>query len=204
MRTTSTSRRRALAGLSALAVGTLGLLVPSASATSFPAPSFLVKGELPQSSKIGTWTQAKVKSGLPSPQYTCIKGILPKGSSQYRIFTGDGIVNPEFRETITLYNEVADAKAIAKKLKKAIVNCQDRLDDITGISSYGTYGTANGLAVFGVFTAPPGSEFNLQLFGIGRDGNAVVVTSLGQAGKQGDAPGAAFVATSKKALSQAY
>ncbi|MGQ0626067.1 MAG: hypothetical protein ACT4PP_15645 [Sporichthyaceae bacterium] len=204
MPTTGSHRRRLLASLSAVAVASLGMLVPSASATTFPPPDFLVKSELPQSGKIGNWNSTKVKDGLPKPQYTCVKGILARSSSQFRTFLGTGIVNPEFRQTVTLYNKVADAKAIVKELKKAVVNCDDRLDDVTDILSYGTFGTADGLAVYGVFTAPPDSEFGLQLFGIGREGNAVVVTSLGQAGKKADAPAAAFVATSKKALAKVY
>ncbi|MGQ0630927.1 MAG: hypothetical protein ACT4P1_07780 [Sporichthyaceae bacterium] len=204
MRTTGSIRRRAVAGLSAAALASLGLAMPSATATTFAPPSFLSKSELPQSGKIGKWTASKIKDGLPKPQYTCVKGILPRGSSQFRTFLGSGLVNPEFRETVTLYNSVADAKTIVKKLKKAVANCDDRLDDVTGITSYGTFGTADGLAVYGVFTAPPDSEFGLQLFGIGREGNAVVVTSLGQAGKKADAPAGAFVATSKRALKKVY
>lgn len=200
-----TKGRLAVAGVSALAVAGVGLGISAANATTFAAPTFLNKSELPKGSTFGKWTQSKVKDGLPKPQYTCVKGILPKGSTQYRTFISTGDYLPaEFRETVTLYDSTKGAKKKVLELRTAVSNCDEVLDDVIEITSYGSLGTEDGLHLYGVFTAPPDSEFGFQLFGIGRDGNAVVVTSLGQPGRKADAPVTKFTATAKRALKKAY
>lgn len=196
--------RVAVAGVSVLAVAGLGAGMSAANATTFAAPTFLNKSELPQGGDFESWTQSAVKDGLPSPQFTCVSGLLPSGSTQYRTFSNTGPLAAELRETVTLYNTVSAAKAKVKALKKAVKNCDEKVDDVTSIADYGRLGTADGLRILGVFYAPPQSEFNLQLYGIGRDENAVVVTALGQMGKKADAEVTKLTATAKTALKKLY
>jgi hypothetical protein len=74
----------------------------------------------------------------------------------------------------------------------------------TTYKSYGHVASADGLDRYGVFFAPAGSEYHLQMFGVGRDGKNVVVTSLSQMGRQKEAPVDGFTVMAKTALEKAF
>lgn len=194
------NRRRALVGAAAAGVALAGLAVTAASADH--TGRFIPKSDLPQASQYTPWTALKPKPGLPAPMYTCIKGIIPASKSSHQIFRSD--MTAEVREIITVTKNKTEAKALAAKLRNAIANCDDKLDDVTDIDRIARYKTADGLTIDGVYTAPEGSEYNFQLFGVGRDGKAVVVTTFGDMGQESDAPIAAFTVTAKRALQKAF
>lgn len=193
------TRRTALAGSVVAGVALAGLAALPAGAAG--SGTFLAKSDLPQGS-YAPWTAQAQKAGLPKPMYTCIKGILPGKKSQSRTFSGDGTA--EVREIITVTNSTSDAKALARSLRKAITNCEDKLSDVTSVDRIGRWSTEDGLTLDAVYTAPAGSEYNYQLFAVGRDGRAVVVTTFSDMGSKGDAPVSAFTTTAKKALSKAF
>jgi hypothetical protein len=143
-----------------------------------------------------------VKPGLPKPMYTCIAGILPAGRSHYRTFSGD--MTAEARETITVTRNQKAAKKLVRNLRNAVTNCEDKLSDVTGVDRVGHWSTEDGLTLDAVYTAPENSEYNYQLFAVGRDGRKVVVTTFSDMGKKGDAPLSAFTKTAKTALQKAF
>lgn len=194
------NRRRALVGAAAAGVALAGLAVTAASADH--TGRFIPKSDLPQASQYTPWTALKPKPGLPAPMYTCIKGIIPASKSSHQIFRSD--MTAEVREIITVTKNKTEAKALAAKLRTAIANCDDKLDDVTDIDRIARYKTADGLTLDAVYTAPEGSEYNFQLFGVGRDGKAVVVTTFGDMGQEEDAPISAFTVTAKRALQKAF
>ncbi|GAA0622332.1 hypothetical protein GCM10009547_26490 [Sporichthya brevicatena] len=195
------TRRRALVGAVVAGVALTGVAVTSASADH--TGRFIPKSDLPQASKYTPWTAAKPKPGLPNPMYTCIKGILPAASSSHQSFSSDG--SAEAREIITITKNTKAAKKAVNKLRKAVRECDKKVSDVTGIERVGKWDKVeNGLTVHAVYYAPPGSEYNFTLFGIGRDGKKVVVTTFGDMGKKKDAPLAAFSTTAKRALEKAF
>ena len=194
------SRTRALVGAAVAGVALTGLAVTAATAGG--TGTFIKKADLPQASQYTPWTAQAKKAGLPKPMYTCIAGILPAGKSSHVTFRSD--MTAEVREIITVAKNKTEAKALAAKLRSAIANCDDKLDDVSDIDRIGRFKTADGLTLDAVYTAPEGSEYNFQLFGVGRDGKAVVVTTFGDMGQKGEAPIAAFTATAKKALQKAF
>lgn len=194
------TRTRALVGATVAGVALTGLAVTAATAGG--TGTFIKKSDLPQASQYTPWTAQAKKAGLPKPMYTCIKGIIPAGKSTSRSWTSD--LTAEVREIITVTKNKTEAKALAAKLRSAIANCDDKLDDVTDIDRIARYKTADGLTLDAVYTAPPNSEYNYQLFAVGRDGKAVVVTTFGDMGQEGEAPIAAFTTTAKRALQKAF
>lgn len=196
------TRRVAVTGAltvsAAVAVTGLAVLPASANHTG----TFIPKSDLPSGSAYTPWTAQAPKAGLPKPMYTCIQGILPKSRSSHQVFTAD--LTAEVREIITRTSSKASAKTLVKSLRKAVTSCEDALDDVTDIKRYGSYSTEEGLTIDGVFTAPPNSEYNFQLFGIGRDGKNVVVTTFSDMGRKGEAPVSKFTTTAKAALKKAF
>lgn len=199
MKISKKTRTRSLTAAAIAGVALTGIVVGTASAK--PA-TFLAKSDLPSASKYTPWSAQAKKAGLPKPMYTCISGIIPAGKSEHVKFTSD--MTAEVREIITVSKNKTEAKALASKLRSAITNCDDKLSDVTGIDRIGSWKTQDGLTLDAVYTAPPGSEYNFQLFAVGRDGRSVVVTTFADMGQKQDAPITAFTATAKKALQKAY
>jgi hypothetical protein len=193
------TRRTALAGSVVAGVVLAGLAVLPASASN--PGTFLAKTDLPQGS-YAPWTAQAQKAGLPKPMYTCIRGIIPGGRSHSQTFSGD--MTAEVREIITVTKNKKQAKALVRSLRDAITNCEDKLSDVTGVDRIGHWSTEDGMTLDAVYTAPENSEYNYQLFAVGRDGRAVVVTTFSDMGKKGEAPTSAFTTTAKKALQKAF
>jgi hypothetical protein len=199
MNLSTKTRRTALAGSVVAGVALAGLAaLPAGASTS---GTFLAKSDLPQGS-YAPWTAQAQKSGLPKPMYTCIKGIIPGGKSHSQTFSGD--MTAEVREIITVTASKTDAKKLVHSLRAAITNCEAKLADVTSVDRIGRWSTEDGLTLDAVYTAPENSEYNYQLFAVGRDGRAVVVTTFSDMGKKGEAPTSAFTATAKKALRKAF
>lgn len=169
------------------------------------APTFLATSDLPATPEAKTWTeQPGTQSGLPDPEYTCIKGLLPAASTTYKSWSGD--MTAEARQFVTVFADAAAAKSAVTAVEASISKCADAVDDgKTTVERYGQYpDVADGVSVHGAFFAPVNSEYHLQLFGVGRDGATVVVTTLGQMGQESDAPVDAFTATAKTAVEKVF
>ncbi len=205
----SINRRTAVVG--ALTVTTAfaalaGTVLPAGAASS---ASFLSASQLPQGDEFGDWTRHSLHSGLPSPTWACIKNTLPSSKTTYRKYSSDadladGGVGGEAREMVSVLNNSSDAKDVAKDVRRSIEKCADKIGEDTTWKDYGHHSTEDGLDVYGVFFAPPGSEYHLQMFGVGRDGRKVVVVGLSQQGRKSDAPVTRFTKTAKTALSKAF
>jgi hypothetical protein len=191
-------RRRALVGAAAAGIALTGLAALPADAAG--TGTFLTRTQLPKAG--GPWTASAQKAGLPKPMYTCVKGVVPAAKSRSVTFHGD--MTAEVRETITVTNSYRDAKKLVHDLRSAITNCHDRLRDVTRVDRIGKWTTEDGLSLDAVYTAPPNSEYNYQLFAVGRDGRAVVLTTYSDVGRKGEAPIAAFTSTAKRGLSKAF
>ena len=170
-------------------------------------PTFLAAADLPATSEAGTWHEHDASAGLPDPEYTCIKGALPAEGTSYKSYSGD--MTAEAREVVTMAKDASAAELLAKEVAQSIERCADAMqaqgEDSTTWKNYGSYpDVADGLAVYGVYFAPENSEYHLQLFGVGRDGANVVVLSLGQGGKESEAPVEAFTASAKTAVEKAF
>ncbi len=146
------SRTRALVGAAVAGVALTGLAVTAATAGG--TGTFIKKADLPQASQYTPWTAQAKKAGLPKPMYTCIAGILPAGKSNHVTFRSD--MTAEVREIITVAKNKTEAKALVAKLRSAIANCDDKLDDVTDIDRVARYNTADGLTLDAVYTAPRG------------------------------------------------
>ena len=194
------TRRRAIAGAVLTGVALTGLAVTSASADH--TGRFIPKSDLPQASKYTPWTASAPKAGLPTPMYTCIRGILPAAKTSYQSFSSD--MTAEVRETITRTNSTKAAKKMVTKLRRAVRECDEKLDDVTKIERVGKWDVEEGLTLHAVYSAPAGSEYNFQMFAVGRDGRNVVVTTFSDMGQKKDAPYAAFSTTAKRALQKAF
>lgn len=213
----SVGRRSAVIGGFVVAVGaavmvlTAGVLpgdkptdvkqqTPPATATG---PTFLAVGDLPTSRTLGTaWTAQPGGAGLPDPEYTCVKGIIPAGKTTYKTWSSD--MTGEARETVTALADADGAKLIAKEIAQSIEKCAKTMGEKTTWKSYGHVDAADGLDLYGVFFAPAGSEYHLQMFGVGRDGKNVVVTSVAQMGRKAEAPVDGFTIMAKTALEKAF
>ncbi len=93
---------------------------------------------------------------------------------------------------------------LAKEVAQSIERCAETMGEKTTWKSYGHVDVADGLDLFGVYFAPAGSEYHLQMFGVGHDGKAVVLTSVSQMGKEADAPVDAFTRTAKTAVEKVF
>jgi hypothetical protein len=196
------SRGRAVAVAAAVAAAGLGTGAVFTGASAATAPRFLSVSELPQGERFGDWKAGPVRSGVPKPQYTCIKGLLPAEDTKFRKYHGE--FTAEVRETVTVLDDVASAKLVAKEVMQGIERCADDQDYPTTWKRYASYDVEEGLTVYGVFFAPPNSEYGMQLYGVGRDGRKVVVTTLGMMGRANEAPVKKFTATAKTALRKAF
>lgn len=209
--------RNAFTRRTALGVGTvsaaalaLGMAVGPATASDASTQAtqanndgyFIGSKYLPSASKYTPWSAGSPRNGLPSPMYTCIKKVLPKKTSGYRLWSSDG--SAEIREIITEASSTAKAKSLVKELRNKITNCDDILDDVEDIDRIGSWSTEDGLTLDAVYTAPEDSEYHLTLFAVGRDGRNIVITTFSDQGRQGDAPISAFTKTAKNALSRAF
>lgn len=175
-----------------------------AEAPADATPTFLATSDLRVSAEAKTWTeQPGTQSGVPDPEYTCIKGLLPVVSTMYKSWSGD--MTAEARQFVSVAQDADVAQALVKSLNSAIANCSDNVEDAVAYDRHGQYpDVAGGLTVHGVYFEPQNSEYHLQLFGVGRDGKAVIVTTLGQMGREGEAPVDAFTATAKTAVEKVY
>lgn len=141
-------------------------------------------------------------AALADPEYACVKGMIPSGQTTYKTWSSD--LTGEARQAITVRADADAAKLIAKEVSQSIEKCADRMGDKTTFKSYGHVAAVDGLDLCGVFFAPKGSEYHLQMFGVGRDGKNVVVTSLSQMGREEEAPADAFTLLAKTAVEQAF
>jgi hypothetical protein len=167
-------------------------------------PTFLATADLPASAEAKTWTeQPGTSSGLPEVEYTCIKGLLAADSTTYKAWSGD--MTAEMKQFVTVYSDAAAAEAAVAALNSGIASCDERVEGDSAYQRAGDFpAVANGVTVHEMYFAPENSEYHLQLFGVGRDGSTVVVTTLGQMGQKEDAPVDAFTTTAKTAVEKVY
>jgi hypothetical protein len=166
-------------------------------------PTFLAIADLPTSRTLGTsWTAQPGGAGLPDPEYTCVKGMIPSGRTTYRTWSSD--LTGEAREMITALGGADEARLIAKEVAQSIERCAKAVGQKTTWTSYGHVASVDGLDLYGVFFAPKNSEYHLQMFGVGSDGRNVVVTSLAQLGRKAEAPVDGFTIMAKTALEKAF
>jgi hypothetical protein len=202
------ARRAAATALSAVAATTLiavgtadaGAAAPSA------APRFLVPKELPPY-PYSPWYADRVRSGLPEGGTACALSGLPRKGVSHRSFWTELDTNAQ-QVTFTTKNTKA-ARDLAAKLRKSVRGCAGRfLDQNPGAEAdwkdFGTLDVEEGAHVYGVHVAPPESEHNVRLYGIGRDGRTVTVVEWGQMGTLDQIPLKAFKKTTRTAVNKLY
>lgn len=177
-------------------------------------PGFLSASQLPQGSRYGTWTASRIYSGVPKTATFCLADALPAAETRYVSYKGKK--NVAAQEYVTVTDSEAEAQALVAELRAQIQRCYTEWLDLdipqyndgqrkASWKRYGTEKIEDGLTVFGVFTVPPkGFAKTTHLYGVGRDGNAVMVMHLGVIGARGDAPVKPFTKSGGKGLRQVF
>lgn len=208
---TPAGRRRTLAAAVPLAVALSAAVGAAATATAvLPSdhpqrvkPRFLTGSELPHYDGYQPLTATRIKAGIPTPQYSCIAGVLPADKTTYRTYTAGNAETGEqveARQLVTVASSTSKAKRLTEQTARSIERCAEETGERTTWKKYATHDIEDGLRVYGVFFAPTDSEYHLQMFGVGRHRKAVVVVALGQGGQRSDAPVNGFTTTAKRAL----
>lgn len=202
------ARRSALTALSAFAAATLLAAGSAEAGAAAPtkAPRFLAPKELPPYAH-SPWYADKVRSGLPEGGTACALRGLPRKGVSHRSFWTELDTNAQ-QVTFTTKNSKA-ARDLAAKLRKSVRGCVVRfLDQYPGSEAdwkdFGTIRVEEGAHVYGVHVAPPESEHNVRLYGIGRDGRTVTVVEWGQMGTLDRIPLKAFKKTTRTAVNKLY
>jgi hypothetical protein len=176
---------------------------PSTEPSGSPSPSgspttgdddaeFLAVGDLPTGSRYGTWRAEAEKDGLRDPEYFCIKGELPADDTEFTTYSSD--LEAEAAQFIVDAESETDAQDLVTALKESLASCVEdyKKENPSDGASGKDYGDHAGATLFGRFFAPKDSEYNLQMFAVGRSGSTVTVVVLGQGGKEDEAPLDAF------------
>jgi hypothetical protein len=204
-------RRAAVTALSTVAATSLlaaGSAEAGAGATNAPskAPRFLAPKELPPY-PYSPWYADQVQTGLPESGAACALRGLPRKGVSHRTFWTDLDTNAQ-QVTFKAENTKA-ARDLAAKLRASVRGCVARfLEQNPGSEadwkSYGRLAVEEGAHVYGVHVAPPESEHNVRLYGIGRDGRTVTVVEWGQMGTLEQIPLKAFKKTTRTAVNKLY
>ncbi|MEU1618958.1 hypothetical protein ABZ479_16880 [Streptomyces sp. NPDC005722] len=204
-----TAVRRAAATALATVAATSLLAAGSAeagAAASTKAPRFLAPKELPPYS-FSPWYADRVRAGLPEGGVACALSGLPRKGVSHRSFWTELDTNAQ-QVTFTAKNTKA-ARDLAAELRSSVRGCVARfLEQNPGSQAdwkdFGGLAVEEGAHVYGVHVAPPESEHNVRLYGIGRDGRTVTVVEWGQMGTLDRIPLKAFKKTTRTAVNKLY
>ncbi|MGI5253678.1 hypothetical protein [Actinacidiphila glaucinigra] len=202
-------RRAAVTVMSTVAATSLlaaGSAEAGATAAPTAAPRFLAPKELPPYPN-SPWYADRVKSGLPEGGTACTLRGLPRKGVSHRSFWTELDTNAQ-QVTFTTKNSKA-ARDLAAELRKSVRSCAARfLAQNPGSQAdwkdFGGLAVEEGAHVYGVHVAPPESEHNVRLYGIGRDGRTVTVVEWGQMGTLDQIPLKAFKKTTRTAVNKLY
>ncbi len=177
-------------------------------------PGFLRTSQLPQGPRFGRWSAGRIYNGVPKTATFCLDDALPAPETRYVSYKGKK--NVAAQEYVTVLDTETEARALVASLRAQIQRCYTEWLDLdipaykngqrtASWKRYGTKKIEDGLTVFGVFTVPPkGFAKTTHLYGVGRDGNAVMVMHLGVIGARGDAPVKSFTKSAGKGLRQVF
>jgi len=207
-------------GMAALAVAcassavVLGFKVPAtASAQDAPPassaavrsaePRFVDPADLPQGERFGAWGASAVRAGLPKRAGFCLDGMFPAEQTSYRAYRSNA-PKVSAQEYLVQAGSEAQASALVAKLGQRLEGCYrewlnldiDAYDGAARTASWERYRSSNiadGLTVYGVFTVPPkGFDRATHLYGVGRDGERVMVLHMSMVGAHSEAPDGIF------------
>lgn len=165
---------------------------PSGSATPDDDAEFLAATDLPKGERYGTWRAEAAKDGLRDPEYFCISGELPADDTEFTTYGSD--LEAEATQFIVDTESETDAQDLVAALKESLAGCVDayKKENPADGASGKDYPDHAGASIVGRFFAPKDSEYNAQMFAVGRSGSTVTVIVLGQGGKEDEAPLDAF------------
>ncbi|MFE0632984.1 hypothetical protein ACFW3D_39355 [Streptomyces sp. NPDC058864] len=200
-------RRAAVTVMSTVAATSLLAAGSAEAGAAAPtAPRFLAPKELPPYA-LSPWYTDPVQSGLPEGGVACALRGLPRKGVSHRSFWTELDTNAQ-QVTFTTKNTKA-ARDLAAKLRKSVRGCVARfLEQNPGSQAdwkdFGSLAVEEGAHVYGVHVAPPESEHNVRLYGIGRDGRTVTVVEWGRMGTLDGVPLKAFKKTTRTAVNKLY
>ncbi|WUD71931.1 hypothetical protein OG937_09615 [Streptomyces sp. NBC_00510] len=202
------TRRAAVTALAAVAATSLLAAGSAEAGAAAPtaAPRFLTPKELPPY-PLSPWYADRVTGGLPEGGTACALRGLPRKGVSHRSFWTELDTNAQ-QVTFTTKNTKA-ARDLAAKLRASVRGCVGRfLEQNPGSEAdwkdFGALDVEEGAHVYGVHVAPPESEHNVRLYGIGRDGRTVTVVEWGQMGTLDRIPLKAFKKTTRTAVNKLY
>lgn len=198
--TPATPRRHRHAGSVVLAAAAAAVMAAPAAAQA-AAPVLLEAHEMPPSST--PWTAGPVEKG--AGERFCLDGLLPDSRSVHRTFRTE--LETTALQVVVRTKHELDARRTVSAVRAALTHCLDGFEErypgSTAEQRYlGKVEAADGGHVHGMATSVPNSSRDINLYGVGRDGNRVTVVAWGEMGTFETAPVAAFKETVATALNK--
>lgn len=179
--------------------------------TKQTSPRFIEPAAMPQGERFGSWGASAVRTGLPKRAGFCLDGLFKAEQTSYRPYTGSA-PKVTAQEYVIQAGSATEADKLVTKLGTRLQNCYKEwlnleiaaYQDAPRTASWERYRTSSvgdGLTVYGVFTVPP-KKFDraTHLYGVGRDGDRVMVLHMSLVGSQSDAPDDVFRSSAAHAL----
>ncbi|MGQ0467715.1 MAG: hypothetical protein ACT4QG_20650 [Sporichthyaceae bacterium] len=175
---------------------------PSAAVQS-SEPRFVDPADLPQGARFGDWGASAVREGLPKRAGFCLDGMFKAEQTSYRSYRSNAPKVSAQEYLVQAGSETAAATLVAK-LGQRLENCYrewlnldiEAYDGAGRTASWERYRSTNiadGLTIYGVFTVPPkGFDKATHLYGVGRDGERVMVLHMSLVGPHSEAPDGVF------------
>lgn len=211
-----------LAVSSATAAMLAGLGVPATASSQEPAPPpvtaradttprFIEPAAMPQGERFGDWGASAVRSGLPKRAGFCLDGLFKAEQTSYRPYSGSA-PKVTAQEYLIQAGSATEAAELVTRVGKRLQGCYkewlnleiEAYRDAPRTASWERYRTSSvgdGLTVYGVFTVPP-KKFDkaTHLYGVGRDGDRVMVLHMSLVGSQAQSPDGPFRSSAAHAL----
>jgi hypothetical protein len=184
---------------------------PSAASTG---PLFVSTDALPHGDRFGTWRGGAAIEGVPGKAPFCLGGEFDAKTTKYRTYSAAPKVAGQ--EYLSVQPTAAAAVALTAKLDRDLRECYKSwlslnipaYHDHKRSASWEKYTSSSPnsvMTVYGVFTVPPkGYDPATHLFGVGREGNTVMVLHMSMVGTKRNAPVSAFTDSANTALQVMY
>jgi hypothetical protein len=177
-------------------------------------PLFVNTDALPHGARFGVWHGGTAIDGVPGKAPFCLGGEFDAHTTKYRTYSASPKVAGQ--EYLSVQPSAAAATALVNKLDQDLRECYKSwlslnipaYHDHKRSASWEKYASSNAdgtMTVYGVFTVPPkGYDPATHLFGVGREGNTVMVLHLSMPGTRSTAPVEAFTQSANTALQVMY
>ena len=161
---------------------------------------FLLVEDLPADP---TWVADGIQEGEPEIEEFCVGDVIKPAGTRHQPYHTD--LDTIAREHIVVSATEAKAAKLQKRLNRAVRGCAEAYEEENPGSTatfrrYGTFGIADGVAVYGVFIEDDFGALSANLFAVGRDATDLTVVRYGRIGREADVPVRAFERTARRAV----